>query len=55
MARSDCRCCSGSGVVEAYTGEMRPCSRCRWADFHEWYRAMVARWREERDAERAAR
>lgn len=32
-----CGCCDGVGLVEAITGEARPCSRCRSTAFHEWY------------------
>lgn len=40
-ARRDCGCCHGTGLVEAHTGDMRPCSRCRVEDFHTWYDDLV--------------
>lgn len=40
--RRSCRCCSGTGTVEAHTGDMRPCSRCRVDAFHAWYIALVS-------------
>lgn len=44
MAKSgiNCTCCSGTGLVQAHTGDMRPCSRCRVEDFHNWYRDLRA-------------
>ncbi len=54
ILRSDCRCCSGTGIVEAYTGDMRPCSRCRVDDFHAWYTALLAERRAPKSAEEAS-
>ncbi len=33
--RTRCVCCDGSGEVTSASGELRPCSRCRFADFRE--------------------
>lgn len=31
-----CRACDGRGVVPSASGVLRPCSRCRAADFATW-------------------
>lgn len=33
----NCLCCEGRGVVEAASGEMRPCSRCRADENARWF------------------
>lgn len=43
-ADPECPCCHGRGQVQALrpTDGLRPCSRCRVEDFHNWYSRAVA-------------
>lgn len=34
-----CACCAGRGVVTAYTGDLRPCSRCQADSCRAWFDA----------------